>query len=74
MRFNFLKAIESLQGNLLFTTKFPEIADTHLIELGWMKGWVDLSNPVVLNMGPLDWESGVFTTNVFCLVVYWNKV
>ena len=74
MRFNFLKAIESLQGNLLFTTKFPEIADTHLIELGWMKGWVDLSNPVVLNMGPLDWESSVFTTNVFCLVVYWNKV
>ena len=74
MRFNFLKAIESLRGNLLFTTKFPEIADTHLIELGWMKGWVDLSNPVVLNMGPLDWESSVFTTNVFCLVVYWNKV
>ena len=25
-------------GNLLFTTKFPEIPGTHLIDLGRMKG------------------------------------
>ena len=28
--------------NLLFTTKFPEIIDTHFINLWRMKGWVDL--------------------------------
>ena len=25
-------------GSLLFTTKFPEISDTHFTDLGWMKG------------------------------------
>ena len=29
-------------GSLLFTTKFPEILGTHFIDLGRMKGWVDL--------------------------------
>ena len=29
-------------GSLLFTTKFPEIPGTHFIDLGRMKGWVDL--------------------------------
>ena len=29
-------------GSLLFTTKFPEIPGTHFINLGRMKGWVDL--------------------------------
>ena len=29
-------------GSLLFTTKFPRIPGTHFIELGRMKGWVDL--------------------------------
>ena len=29
-------------GNLLFTTKFLEIPATHLIDLGRVKGWVDL--------------------------------
>ena len=29
-------------GSLLFTTKFPEIPDTHFIDLRRMKGWVDL--------------------------------
>ena len=29
-------------GNLLFTNKFPEILGTHSIDLGRMKGWVDL--------------------------------
>ena len=30
-------------GNLIFTTKFPEIPGTHFIELRRMKGWVDLT-------------------------------
>ena len=29
-------------GSLLFTTKFPDISGTHFIDLGRMKGWVDL--------------------------------
>ena len=29
-------------GSLLFTTKFPDIPGTHFINLGRMKGWVDL--------------------------------
>ena len=29
-------------GSLLFTTKSPEIPGTHFIDLGRMKGWVDL--------------------------------
>ena len=42
-RFNCLKATEPLQeDSLLFTTKSPEIPGTHLIDLGMMKGWVDL--------------------------------
>ena len=29
-------------GSLLFTTKFPEIPGTDFINIGRMKGWVDL--------------------------------
>ena len=29
-------------GSLLFTTMFPDIPGTHFIDLGMMKGWVDL--------------------------------
>ena len=29
-------------GSLLFTTRFPEIPGTHFIDLGRMKGWLDL--------------------------------
>ena len=29
-------------GSLLFTTKFPDIPVTRFIDLGRMKGWVDL--------------------------------
>ena len=29
-------------GSLFFTTKFPETPGTHFIDLGRMKGWVDL--------------------------------
>ena len=28
-------------GSLLFTTKFPEIPDTHFIDLGRMRGWAE---------------------------------
>ena len=43
MGLNYLKATKPLQGDsLLFTTKFPEIPGAHLINLGRMKGWVDL--------------------------------
>ena len=39
MGFNYLKAAKPLRGgSLLFTTKFPEIPGTHLIDLGRMKG------------------------------------
>ena len=42
-RFNCLKTTEPLRGGSLpFTTKFPEIPNTHFINLGRMKGWVDL--------------------------------
>ena len=43
MGFNCLKATGPLRGgSLLFTTKFPEIPGTHLIDLRRMKGWVNL--------------------------------
>ena len=29
-------------GNLLFTTKFPDIPGTHFTDLGMMKGWINL--------------------------------
>ena len=29
-------------GSLRFTTKFPDIPGTHFMDLGRMKGWVDL--------------------------------
>ena len=41
MSFNSLKATKPLRGgSLLFTIKFPEIPDAHLIYLGRVKGWV----------------------------------
>ena len=43
MEFNCYKASEPLWGDsLLLTTKFPEIPGNHLIDLGRMKGWVNL--------------------------------
>ena len=53
--------LEPLQGgSLLFTTKSQEIPGTHLIDLGRMKGSVDLG----ANMGPLNWESNALTTGL----------
>ena len=43
MGFNGLKAKEPLHGgSSLFTTKFPKIHGTHVIDLRRMKSWVDL--------------------------------
>ena len=47
-------------GSLLFITKFPESPGTHFIDLGRMKGWVDLGatqwfwtqNPWIGNLTP----------------------
>ena len=64
MGFNCHKATESLWGGiLLFTTRFPEIPGTHLIDLGRMKRLSrPRSHPVVLITVPLDWESSTLTT------------
>ena len=41
--FNCLKGTEPLrEGSLLFTTKLPKIPGAHLIDLGRIKGFVDL--------------------------------
>ena len=41
--FDCLKATEPLRGDsLLFTTQFPRFPNTHLINLGRMKDWVNL--------------------------------
>ena len=41
MSFNSLKATKPIRGgSLIFTIKFPEIPDAHLIYLGRAKGWV----------------------------------
>ena len=42
MGFNYLKTAEPLRGDsLLFTTKFPGIPDTQLIDLGKIRDWVN---------------------------------
>ena len=46
MVFNCLKATEPLWGDsLLFTTKSPGVPGTHLIDLGMMKGELNLEPP-----------------------------
>ena len=53
--------LESLWGDgLLFTTKFPEIPGTHLIDLRRMKYWVDLG--ATQWFGPVEWESNGWNT------------
>ena len=57
MWFNCLEATKPLRGgSLLFTTKFPEIPATDLIDLGRMKGLEPWSHPWFLNLRPLDCE------------------
>ena len=49
-------------GSLLFTTKYPGITGTHFINLGRVKGCVNLgATQRILNKGPLDWESSALT-------------
>ena len=63
------------RGILLFTTKFPEIPGTHIIDLGKMKGWVDLRvtqwfwtwYPWTFRRRP--WSSSVRPVYVLCLGV-----
>ena len=46
MGFNRLKATKPLQGgSLLFSTKFSEIPDYHLIDLGRIKGCESILEP-----------------------------
>ena len=66
-----LKAIDSKLeplrgGSLLFTTKFLEISGTHFIDLGEMKGWVDLGATQLFWTRDL-WigKSSVLTTRPF---------
>ena len=72
MGFNCLKATEPLWGgSLLFTTKFPEIPGTHLINLGRVKGWVDLG----ATQWFWTWTSGLGIQHVpEELVNFWGHV
>ena len=60
-RFNFLKTTEPLWGEcLLFTTQFPGVPDTTLIDFERVEGWVDLGatqwlwiqDPRIRNLAP----------------------
>ena len=43
MFFNFIRATEPLQGDIiLFTTESLGVIDAHLIDLGRMAGWFNL--------------------------------
>ena len=53
-------------GNLLFTTKFPEIPGTHFIDLERMKGWVDLGATQWI------WTRDPWIGNVLYWLLYWN--
>ena len=51
MGFNSLKATEPLRGgSLFFTNKFPEILDTHIIDLGKIKGCTEIALFVKANV------------------------
>ena len=53
--------LERLWGDsLLFTTKFPEISSTHLIELRRMKDWKTLKPP-------RDFDHGFPGSGIECL-------
>ena len=49
---NCLKVTEQLRGDsLLFTTQFPGVPGTNLIDFGKMKGWLYLGAPSVFGPG-----------------------
>ena len=66
--------LEPLRGvSLLFSTQFPEMPDTHFIDLGRMKSWVELGVfRVILNTGTLYWESSILTTRPLLHILYKN--
>ena len=51
-------------GNLLFTTKFPDIPGIYSFHRPRNDERLSqpCSHPVVLNTGPLDWKSSALTT------------
>ena len=58
MGFNSLKATEPLlEGSLFFPNKFPEILDTHLINLRKIKGWTEI---VLLVKANMTWHGRFF--------------
>ena len=66
MGFSCFKATEPLQGS---TTKVPEISPIHLIDLGGIKGWVDLGATLLVFLDP--WWIGITEQNISsCLKVY----
>ena len=60
-------------GSLLFTTKFPDITRTYFTRKDDRLSW-PWSQPVVLNTGPLDWESRAFTTRPLPWECWWKIV
>ena len=73
MGFNCLKARATSRRQ--FTTKFPEILGTQFIDLGRMKGWVDLEPPSGFKHGTPDWEASALTTRSFIyewFIYEWN--
>ena len=66
-------------GSLLFTTKFPEITGTHLIDLGMMKDWVDLGatqwfrkRDPGLGIQRLDHQTWINWEKLIFLLEKWN--
>ena len=73
--FNCLRVAEPLRGgSLLFTTKFPAIPGTHLIDLGRMKGWVDLGAFDIRKLRDSKWwRNIVFPKRCFFVKVLVKK-
>ena len=78
MGFSCLKATEPLQGvSLLFTTDFPYIPGTHLINLGrWMADQSTLDQLKCFELG-IHWESSALTirdhfyiNEKWCLIIF----
>ena len=64
MGFNCLKANSHFEEAVYFLPfSSQKFSGAHFIDLRWLKGWVDLgATQMVLNTGPLDWESITLTT------------
>ena len=78
MGFNYLKATEPLRGgSLRFTTKFPGIPGTYLIDTGRLKGWVNFGATQCFWKRDPDWESSALTTRPLLKqkieILYWHK-